>query len=158
MTGVIDEDTCPQCGNPHAYTEYQTRTFEDWLFCMRCGYEAGTRTLIDRKRSAADPEGHQFFKLRKDGRFIQRQYERRGHGVCCLRSPGGICTILRNDKPLNSTRRDEIAAAIRSGKWGERQLDPDASYLTVWDEATGTVQVAAGSLPPNLQCEPEPHQ
>ncbi|MBM3122100.1 MAG: hypothetical protein FJZ97_07930 [Chloroflexi bacterium] len=149
MTGVIDEDTCPQCGNPHAYTEYQTRTFEDWLFCMRCGYEAGTRTLIDRKRSAADPEGRQSFKLRKDGRLIQRSYERRGHGVCCLRSPDGIGTVLRNGRPLKPNRQDEIAAAIRSGKWGERELDPDASYLTVWDEPTATVQVLAGSLPAN---------
>jgi hypothetical protein len=147
MTGVIDEETCPQCGNPHAYTEFQTRTFEDMLFCMRCGYQAWTKTLIDRKRSAADPEGRQFFKLRKDGGLVQRSYERKGHGVCCLRSPNGVSTLHTLHKPLEPTNRDEISAAIQSGRWGDSELNPDGSYLTAWDEENTVVRVVAGSLP-----------
>ena len=147
MTGVIDEATCPQCGDPHAYTEFQTRTFEDGLFCMKCGYRAWTRTLIDRKRCAADPEGRRFFKLRKDGGRIQRPFERKGHGTCCLRSPTGAASVLSFHEPLPLAQQQEITAAIQAGRWGDREIDPNGSYLTVWDDRARRVRLVAGRLP-----------
>ena len=150
MTGVIDEETCPQCGNPHAYNEFQTRTYEEVLFCMRCGYRSWTRTLIDRKRSAVDPEGRKFFLRRKDGALVQRLFERKGHGACCLRSPDGFGSLLGFDKPLARAHQAKITAAIQSGKWGDIELDPQGSYLTAWDEGAIQVQVLAGVLPPEL--------
>ena len=147
MTGVIDEAACPQCGYEHAYTEFQTRTFEEVTICTLCGYRSWTRTLIDRKRSAADSQGRQFFKRRKHGDLVQRFFERKGYGTCCLRSPHGVASLYSFSKPLHPAQQQEMITAIQTGRVADKELDPNRSYLTEWDEASNKVVLVAGTLP-----------
>jgi hypothetical protein len=114
---------------------------------MKCGYCALTCTLINRNRSAADSEGWRLFKLRKDGSRIQRPFECKGHGTCCLRSPTGAASAFSLHKPLPPAQQQEITAAIQAGRWGEREIDPNGSCLTVWDDRARRVRRVVGVLP-----------
>jgi hypothetical protein len=55
--------------------------------------------------------------------------------------------LLTFHEPLVPARREEMAAAIQSGKWGASELNPDGSYLTAWDPETSQVKVLAGAFP-----------
>ena len=112
MTSVLDYIICPQCGNEFAYSEYQTRTFEDSARCFICGYRAWTRTLIDQQKSSADPEGRLFFKKRRDGGIIQRYYERKGYGACSLYSTEGAGILYCFSKPLPREAHEEFRSII----------------------------------------------
>jgi len=125
MASVIDTRECPQYHGV-ADSRYNCRTYEDWLQCLVCGYSAWVVNLRDRK---GDPGR---FKLTKDGRIIQRFYERKGYGAYYLTSKqgagqfGGISKRHLNDASKMIAKFKRICA--------ERDVDPTASYLTKWDE------------------------
>ncbi len=156
MTSVAEYITCPQCGNELAYSEYQTRTFEDSARCFICGYRAWTRTLIDRQKSAADPEGRLFFKKCRDGGIIQRFYERKGYGACSPYSMNGAGVLYYFSKPLPREAHEEFRSIIAEGPSGDHDLRQDLSYLTCWNEDLGRAGLIAGTAPDTASIEHTP--
>jgi len=105
MSGVQNSIICPQCGQPESFfTEYETRSGEEWGLCDKCGFKRRRIALRDRKKETkirklveggkiiealnlaecnctVDLKDIEFLKLTKDNYRIYRHYQKKGYGV-----------------------------------------------------------------------------
>ena len=143
MTGGIQEASCPQCGHKPAYSEFQPRTFEEELVCTLCNHCSWTRSLIDRKRSAADPEGRLFLLGRKDGGLVQRFLSSRVAGSFCLRSPQRCSSPHALREPLNPRSIRKASSPSRRAGWPS-----DSSIPTAAPKRSGTTKTGWSNWSP----------
>lgn len=139
MSCVIDRKECPQCHN-EAVLEYNCRTYETWVQCPFCGYHSKIVTLRDRKGS---DDSIPPLKLTREGKIMQRFYERKGYGAYCLTSKSGSGMFGSVDK---KSVDDETRMISRFRKvFKKPEVDSKRSYLTKWDEDKQRLVFLVGS-------------
>jgi len=79
--------------------------------------------LIDREKSAADPEGRLFFKKRRNGGIIQRYYERKGYGACSMYSKEGAGSYTASLNPFLKKPVRNSAVSSKRGNWAIMNSD-----------------------------------
>ena len=164
MATVMSPQTCPQCGYQAAYGELDCRTFEEWLFCPRCGYRYWVRRVRDRckMQARADDDHRLYFRVARDGKPIFRAYERPGFGACALFAPNGAGVYCTYKQPPTQADVDRLAALVAAGTYtaasyitdgaGQAlfgpgpQLEPDDEP----DTESAAAQECVGELPPEI--------
>ena len=126
MTSIHGACECPQCKYVEAFTFYACGSGEEQTLCPECGYSEWTVLVIDRVREKA--EGKRCPKLTKAGHWMHRRYVRPGCGAFCIkkREGAGVISALRCPP-------DEGLLAWFAGVLADPNVDPEHSYLNLWD-------------------------
>ena len=133
MSSVIDEKKCEHCGGI-ASVEFDCRTFEEYVFCHRCG-------MIGNRIVACDEDGDAL--LDADGNVQYKMEGLPGFGCMGFYKKNGVGVIYPLDKPYDEAARQTFFAELNNS-----QLDPDRCYFTRWDFDTNKVVSVYGEIPP----------
>ncbi|CAG0960781.1 hypothetical protein ANRL3_00863 [Anaerolineae bacterium] len=144
MASVQDSVECPQCG-AKAFLEFNTRTLEESICCLRCGYTELTRPLIDHQKQNADPQHRAWFKRRKDGEQIFRTTKHAGFGAYVIVQQNsvsvlGIVNGRLTPRMIAKFKRDVTKPGI----------DAARSFLTRWNPKRRCVETVVGQIPPDF--------
>lgn len=142
MGSISDFIKCPQCGGV-VHNEYYYKTGEETEFCFRCGRWAETLFPSNKEEKAMLPPGE---------RLLTRS--RRGLGRCSISGKNGVGRSFSLSEPYS----EEIEKWYQEAM-SDETVNPEASYLTRWDEGTKQVIVVHGRDPglyDDVFCEEEP--
>ena len=132
MSSVLDSEKCEHCGGV-ATTEFDCRTFEEYVFCHRCG-------MIDNHVIVRDENGDAV--LDEDGKMQFKTESLPGFGCLAFYKKGGVGVIYPLDRPYDESARQAFFAELNNP-----QLDPDKCYFTRWDFDTNQVVSVYGNIP-----------
>jgi|TARA_Y100000031_G_C8221309_1_gene386088 hypothetical protein len=124
---------CPECKYLEANYELDFGRRSEILFCPRCGFNCRNITIIDGKT------GH--YKIRKDGRFIERSYMEKAYGAFRLQHTESHSSLGSVLEPLTHELIDEFWSKIEGSEISEKK-----SYLTSWNSETHFGEIIIGSV------------
>ena len=130
MGSVIDYKKCPQCGGV-VYDEHYYKTGEEKEFCFRCGRWSEVRFPTNDEELAQVPEDSRYLLSKGDGL-----------GRCMIAYANGAGRTFSLSEPYSEEIEKWYMDAMK-----DENVDPERSYLTRWDAATGRLVVVHGKDP-----------
>ena len=129
MGSVIDYRKCPQCGG-FLYNEWYYKTGEEFEHCNRCG----------RWEEIRFPENEDEKKLVDQSGLLKKSAT--GFGRCLIMFTSGFGHSFSLSEPYSEEIEKWYTETMK-----DKEVDPEQSYLTRWDEETGKIVVVHGKDP-----------
>lgn len=133
MGSVIDYEECTQCGGVY-YIDYKYRTGSEDGICHSCGKSHHVSLLFS--------EDNQVM-LDENGYWKYERREKSGFGACTIMSAEGHGLLLTLSENPSTEEIDELLLSLKA-----ENVDPERSYLCVWDSEKQQLNNLFGS-PPN---------
>ena len=133
----MDLIKCKRCGYEKASIDFYYKSGDEYFFCPKCGHVRNVITLRDRKKQKQDPENNIWLKVRKDGKWIQRVYEKDSKGAYAIFTKGRSGSIghLSKKPPVEEIKKFKKYLKDK-GFYG---------YMTTWDTKDKTIRFVVGN-------------
>jgi len=128
MSSVQDITDCPRCGKKGAFI-FDCGTSDEWFQCYYCGYAFYTKTTVDKENGSEE-----------NSIFTTKEYETKGFGSYCIVYRHGPSPFGILNKPIDEETISWFRKCLE-----DPNVDPNASYLTRWNEESQTVDFLVNS-------------